>query len=140
MSSKFGKKCYMLNDCEFNAKNYAKIFFSFFLCKNSLPSQRFDILFFYFQCRVNCDGAVFAADGGHPLLPYRLYIQEFSQQNSGLQSLGAQLFTASDIPLTKVDYSHNQASSSVPLKGFGNVCVCVSQLLIHTGITVYRRQ
>ena len=126
----------MFNVCELNAKKYAESFFSFFLCNDSLPSQRFDNLFSSLQCRVNCDGAVFAADGGHPLLPYRLYIQEFSQQNSGLQSLGAQLFTASDIPLTKVDYSHNQASSSVPLKGFGNVCVCISQLLIH--ITVYR--
>ncbi len=108
-------------------KNYATSFFSFFLCNNSLPSQRFDVLFSYLQCRVNCDGAVFAADGGHPLLPYRLYIQEFSQQNSGLQSLGAQLFTASDIPLTKVDYSHNQASSSVPLKAFVNDASIVMQ-------------
>ncbi len=42
------KNCYMLNDCELNAKNYAIIFFSFFLCKNSLPSQRFDILLIIF--------------------------------------------------------------------------------------------
>jgi hypothetical protein len=35
--------------------------------------------------RVNCDGAVFTE---FPLLPYRLYIQEFSQRNAGLQTLG----------------------------------------------------
>lgn len=54
--------------------------------------------------RINCDGAVFAE---FPLLPYRLYIQEFSQRRAGLQTLGAQLFTASDLPLAKVDFSEN---------------------------------
>ncbi len=55
--------------------------------------------------RINCDGAVFAE---FPLLPYRFYIQEFSQRNAGLQTLGAQLFTASDLPLLRADFSHNQ--------------------------------
>ena len=54
--------------------------------------------------RINCDKAVFTE---FPVLPHRFYIQEFSQRNSGLQTLGAQLFTASDLPLTKVDFSHN---------------------------------
>ena len=54
--------------------------------------------------RINCDKAVFTE---FPVLPYRFYIQEFSQRYSGLQTLGAQLFTASDLPLTRVDFSHN---------------------------------
>ena len=53
---------------------------------------------------IDCDGAVFAE---FPLLPYRFYIQEFSQRDAGLQTLGAQLFTASDLPLTRVDFSRN---------------------------------
>jgi hypothetical protein len=55
--------------------------------------------------RINCDGVAFAE---FPLLPYRFYIQEFSQSNAGLQTLGAQLFTASDLPLVSVDFSNNQ--------------------------------
>ena len=55
--------------------------------------------------KINCDGVAFA---DFPVLPYRFYIQEFSQQSAGLQTLGAQLFTASDLPLTKVDFSNNQ--------------------------------
>lgn len=54
---------------------------------------------------VNCNGAVFSE---FPLLPYRLYIQEFTQRNAGMQTLPAQLFTASDLPLKVVDFSHNQ--------------------------------
>lgn len=54
--------------------------------------------------KINCDGVAFAE---FPILPFRFYIQEFSQQNAGLQQLGAQLFTASDLPLTSVDFSHN---------------------------------
>ena len=54
--------------------------------------------------RINCDTSVFTE---FPVLPYRFYIQEFSQRHSGLQTLGAQLFTASDLPLTRVDFSHN---------------------------------
>jgi len=73
--------------------------------------------------RVNCDGAVFAE---FPLLPYRLYIQEFSQRDAGLDTLGKPdrhskkvatmgafftgqlLFTASDLPLTSVDFGGNR--------------------------------
>lgn len=55
--------------------------------------------------RINCDGAVFVE---FPLLPYRFYIQEFSQRDSGLQTLGAQLFTASDLPLTRIDFGNNK--------------------------------
>lgn len=55
--------------------------------------------------RINCDSVAFSE---FPLLPYRFYIQEFSQQKAGLHQLGAQLFTASDLPLTSVDFSHNQ--------------------------------
>ena len=55
--------------------------------------------------RINCDKSVFTE---FPVLPYRFYIQEFSQRYSGLQTLGAQLFTASDLPLTRVDFSHNR--------------------------------
>ena len=62
--------------------------------------------------RINCDKAVFTE---FPVLPHRFYIQEFSQRNSGLQTLGAQLFTASDLPLTKVDFSHN--SLKLPPRG-----------------------
>lgn len=55
--------------------------------------------------KINCDGAVFP---DFPVLPYRFYIQEFSQKQAGLQTLGAQLFTASDIPLKTADFSDNQ--------------------------------
>ena len=55
--------------------------------------------------KINCDGAVFP---DFPVLPYRFYIQEFSQKQAGLQTLGAQLFTASDIPLKVADFSDNQ--------------------------------
>ncbi|CAB4055363.1 unnamed protein product [Lepeophtheirus salmonis] len=54
---------------------------------------------------INCDESVFPE---FPILPYRFYIQEFSQKNAGLQNLGNQLFTASDIPLKHLDFSHNQ--------------------------------
>ncbi len=55
--------------------------------------------------KINCDGVAFRE---FPVLPLRFYIQEFSQKNAGLQTLGSQLFTASDLPLTKVDFSDNQ--------------------------------
>ena len=54
--------------------------------------------------RINCDGSVFLE---FPVLPHRFYIQEISHQYAGLQTLAPQLFTASDIPLKKVDFSHN---------------------------------
>ena len=55
--------------------------------------------------RINCDNVVFAGD--FPVLPLRYYIQEFSQKNVGWQLLPTQIFTASDIPLKVVDFSHN---------------------------------
>ena len=55
--------------------------------------------------RINCDEVVFAGD--FPVLPLRYYIQEFSQKNVGWQLLPTQIFTASDIPLKIVDFSHN---------------------------------
>ena len=55
--------------------------------------------------RINCDNVVFPGD--FPVLPLRYYIQEFSQQGAGWQQLPAQIFTASDIPLKIVDFSHN---------------------------------
>ena len=35
------------------------------------------------------------------------YFQEFSQKHVGWQLLPAQIFTASDIPLKHIDFSHN---------------------------------
>merc|ERR1719232_1830765 len=55
--------------------------------------------------RINCDGVVFAGD--FPVLPLRYYIQEFCQKNVGWQLLPTQIFTASDVPLKIVDFSHN---------------------------------
>ena len=55
--------------------------------------------------RINCDNVVFPGD--FPVLPLRYYIQEFSQKNVGWQLLPTQIFTASDIPLKIVDFSHN---------------------------------
>ncbi|CAL1281624.1 unnamed protein product [Larinioides sclopetarius] len=52
-----------------------------------------------------CDGVTFLGD--FPVLPHRHKIRSFSQRGSGLQSLEAQLFTASDIPLQKIDFSNN---------------------------------
>ena len=45
----------------------------------------------------------------------RFYIQEFSQRGAGLQTLGAQLFTASDLPLTSVDFGDNQGRNSTDI-------------------------
>ena len=42
-----------------------------------------------------------------PYFSFRYYIQEFTQRNVGWQLLPAQIFTASDIPLKIVDFSHN---------------------------------
>jgi len=56
--------------------------------------------------RINCDGVIFPGD--FPVLPYRYYIQEFSQKNVGWQLLPAQIFTASDIPLKIVDFRYNK--------------------------------
>lgn len=55
--------------------------------------------------RINCDNVVFPGD--FPVLPFRFYIQEFSQRNVGWQLLPAQIFTASDVPLKHIDFSHN---------------------------------
>ena len=55
--------------------------------------------------RINCDNVVFPGD--FPVLPLRYYIQEFTQKNVGWQLLPTQIFTASDIPLKIVDFSHN---------------------------------
>ena len=55
--------------------------------------------------RINCDNVVFGGD--FPVLPLRYYIQEFSQKNVGWQLLPTQIFTASDVPLKIVDFSHN---------------------------------
>jgi len=54
--------------------------------------------------RINCDNVVFPGD--FPVLPFRFYIQEFSQRNVGWQLLPAQIFTASDVPLKHIDFSH----------------------------------
>lgn len=61
--------------------------------------------FIYNGTIVNCDGIAFFGD--FPLLPFRQRIVVFSQRYSGVQNLEAQLFTASNIPLKKVDFSHN---------------------------------
>ena len=58
---------------------------------------------------------VFGADG--PLLPFRGRIHGFSQRWAGHQALPAQLFTASDVPLKRLDLSHN-GFVLVPLPSF----------------------
>ena len=55
--------------------------------------------------RINCDNVVFP--GEFPVLPRQYYIQEYTQKNVGWQLLPTQIFTASDIPLKIVDFSHN---------------------------------
>uniref|UniRef100_T1J3Q9 LRRCT domain-containing protein n=1 Tax=Strigamia maritima TaxID=126957 RepID=T1J3Q9_STRMM len=54
---------------------------------------------------VNCDDIVFR--GEVPVLPYRLPLVSFSQKRVGYQSLGTQLFTASQVPLQILDFSQN---------------------------------
>ena len=54
---------------------------------------------------VNCDGIVFPAD--FPVLPYRSRIHGFSQRWTSYQHFPSQLFTASDIPLKRLDLAHN---------------------------------
>ena len=58
---------------------------------------------------INCDRIVFQGD--FPLLPFRHRIHGFSQRSAGYQSFPAQLFTASDVPIKRLDMSHN---GSVP--------------------------
>lgn len=55
---------------------------------------------------INCDNVAFPGD--FPLLPFKMRIVEFSQRNTGIQALRSQLFTASDLPLKKVDFSRNE--------------------------------
>ncbi|XP_054720737.1 protein artichoke-like [Uloborus diversus] len=54
---------------------------------------------------INCNGITFLRE--FPILPHRQKIHSFSQSGSGLQSLEAQLFTASSIPLRMLDFSNN---------------------------------
>ena len=54
---------------------------------------------------INCDQVVFATD--FPVLPYRSRIYGFSQRSTALQAFPSQLFTASDIPLKRLDLADN---------------------------------
>lgn len=54
---------------------------------------------------IDCDNVVFYRD--LPVLPYRSNINSFSSRGSGIQDLSTLLFTASDIPLKKIDFSDN---------------------------------
>lgn len=54
---------------------------------------------------INCDRMVFPGD--FPVLPYRYRIHGFSQRLTGYQAFPAQLFTASDVPLKRLDLSQN---------------------------------
>ncbi|KAK3876042.1 hypothetical protein Pcinc_019127 [Petrolisthes cinctipes] len=54
---------------------------------------------------INCDNVAFPGD--FPLLPFKMKIVEFTQRSAGIQALRGQLFTASDLPLQKVDFSRN---------------------------------
>jgi hypothetical protein len=60
---------------------------------------------------VNCDGVVFVGD--FPLLPFRHRIHSFRQRGVGHQTLAAQIFTASDVPLKRVDFSDNELARLV---------------------------
>jgi hypothetical protein len=53
-----------------------------------------------------CDGVSFFGD--FPSLPFKARIHTFSQRNSFIQGLEPQLFTASGIPLIRVDFSRNR--------------------------------
>lgn len=55
---------------------------------------------------VICDGVSFFGD--FPSLPFKSRIHTFSQRNSFIQSLEPQLFTASSVPLLRIDFSHNR--------------------------------
>ena len=55
---------------------------------------------------VICDGVAFFGD--FPSLPYKARIHTFSQRNSFIQGLEPQLFTASAIPLIRIDFSRNR--------------------------------
>lgn len=54
---------------------------------------------------INCDQVSFFGD--FPALPFRQNIVGFTQRLAGIQNLEPQLFTASNIPLKSVDFSHN---------------------------------
>ncbi|XP_066952356.1 chaoptin [Macrobrachium rosenbergii] len=57
------------------------------------------------EISINCDNVAFPRD--FPLLPFKMNIVEFTQRNAGIQALRGQLFTASELPLRKVDFSRN---------------------------------
>ncbi|XP_068229005.1 chaoptin [Palaemon carinicauda] len=57
------------------------------------------------EISIDCDNVAFPGD--FPLLPFKMKIVEFTQRNAGIQALRGQLFTASDLPLRKVDFSRN---------------------------------
>ncbi|OQR75051.1 chaoptin-like [Tropilaelaps mercedesae] len=57
------------------------------------------------ETKIDCDGRSFF--GTFVVLPYRQNIIEYTQSYAGLQDLESQLFTASDIPLQKLDFSSN---------------------------------
>ena len=54
---------------------------------------------------INCDSVVFP--GEFPVLPFRQRIHSYSQRYVGYQTFPSQLFTASSIPLKRLDLSHN---------------------------------
>ncbi|XP_076059774.1 uncharacterized protein LOC143036383 [Oratosquilla oratoria] len=54
---------------------------------------------------IECDHVVFFDD--YPLLPNKMNITEYRQRHSGLQRLTTQIFTASKVPLRKLDFSRN---------------------------------
>lgn len=54
---------------------------------------------------IDCDHVSFFGD--FPALPFRQNIVEFRQRFAAINNLEPQLFTASNIPLKVVDFSHN---------------------------------
>ncbi|RWS12680.1 chaoptin-like protein [Dinothrombium tinctorium] len=54
---------------------------------------------------INCDRVAFF--GQFPVLPFRSSITSYTQRFAGIQNLESQLFTASDVRLRRVDFSHN---------------------------------
>lgn len=58
---------------------------------------------------INCDHVSFF--GEFPALPFRQNIVAYTQRHAGIQTLEPQLFTASNIPLQRVDFSHNNVSA-----------------------------
>lgn len=98
-SSSLNRNNYNFVHCKEVFTNYPSIRLPC-LCSTSDDEQQLSNATF-----VDCDFVSFFGD--FPTLPFRSKIITFSQRFAGIQNLEPQLFTASDIKIENLDFSHN---------------------------------